>query len=90
MTGFNIAPDETPPITSGLTQEYVEYEDISLLGGASLALEPAEDNISLLGNKTPLVGNYVHPSEYVSLRASTTTSQTSASKVKQATSLLTK
>ena len=43
--GFNIAPDEDPCIISGLTQEDVEDEYISLLGGASLAIDPAEDDI---------------------------------------------
>ena len=43
--GFNISPTEDPSITSGLTKEYVEGEDISLLGGSSLALEPEGDNI---------------------------------------------
>ena len=45
LPGFNISPTEDPFITSGLTKEYVEGEDISLLGGSSLALEPEGDNI---------------------------------------------
>ena len=43
--GFNMASDEDPCIISGLTQEDVEDEYISLLGGASLAIDPAEDDI---------------------------------------------
>ena len=87
--GLNIAPDEDTSITSGLTQEVVEDEDIQLLGGASLAHDPEEDDISLLGNKTSLSGNGVHLHEDVSLIASTVTVHTSASKVKKATSLIT-
>ena len=66
-TGFNIAPSEDPPIKSGLTQEAVEDEDISLLGRASLALYSAGDDISLLGDNNSLIGNGVYPPEYVSL-----------------------
>ena len=87
--GFNIAPSEDPSIASLITQEVVEDEDISLLGGASLALDPAEDYISLLGNGNSLVGNDVHPHEDLYLSDSTTEGHIIASKVKQATSLLT-
>ena len=38
--GFNIELAEDLSIKSGLVQEVVEDEDISLLDGASLALEP--------------------------------------------------
>ena len=67
--GLNIAPAEDPSITPGLTQEAVEYEDILLLGGTSLTLDPAGDDISLLGNKTYLIGNEVYPPEDVSIGA---------------------
>ena len=87
--GFNISPDEDPYITSGLTQEYVEDEDISILGGALLALDPAGDNISLLGDKTSLIGNYAYSPSDASLGYSTATGHTSASIVNQVTSLLT-
>ena len=59
--GFNIAPAKYPFITSGLTEEDVEDEDISLLRIASLAIEPSGDNISLLVNGTSLIGNDVYP-----------------------------
>ena len=65
--GFNIAPDEYPSITSRLTQEAVEYEDISLLGEAPLAIDPVRDNISLLGNDTSLIGNDLYPPEDMSI-----------------------
>ena len=86
--GLNIEASEDPSITSGLAQEAVEDEDISLLGVASLAIDPAEDNISLLGDETSLVGSDVHPTEEVSLGSSTAADHTSASRVKQATSLI--
>ena len=38
---LNIAPDEELFIASGLTQEAAEDEDISLLDGASIALDPS-------------------------------------------------
>ena len=41
MPGFNIALYKYPSIKSGLTKDVSEYEDISLLGVASLALYPA-------------------------------------------------
>ena len=44
--GFNISPYEDPYSTSGLTQEASEDKDTSLLGGASLALDPSGDDIS--------------------------------------------
>ena len=47
--GFNIELAEDPSIKSGLTQEAVEDEEISLPGGESLALDPAGDKISILG-----------------------------------------
>ena len=64
--GFNISPSEDPYNTSGLTHEAVEDEDISLLGEASLAFDPEEDDISLLENETSLIGNDVYPPKYVS------------------------
>ena len=77
---FNIAPSEDTFITSGLTQKSVEDEDISLLGGAPLALDPARDDISLLRNDTSLIVNYIYPTEGASLGASTATDPTRASK----------
>ena len=69
--GFNIAPVEEPSITSGLTQEAVEDEDISLLGGSPLALDQAREDISLIGDKNYLICNGVYSSEDASLGAST-------------------
>ena len=43
--GFNIEPAKDPSMKSGLTQESSEDEDASLLGGASLALDPSGDDI---------------------------------------------
>ena len=83
LPGFNIAPAEYPSITSGLTQEAVEDEDVLLLGGVSLALIPAGDDISLLGDETSLIFGDKHPTENASLGGSTTTGHTSASKLKQ-------
>ena len=39
--GLNIAPNYYPSTTSGLTQEDVEDEDISILEKASLDLDPS-------------------------------------------------
>ena len=64
---LNIAPSEDPSITLGLTQEAVEYENISLMGGASLAFDPAGYDISLLGNKTYLIVNDIYTPEGVSI-----------------------
>ena len=88
-SGVNIVTAEDPYITSVLTQEYVEDEDISLLDRASLALDSAGDNISPLGEVTSFIGNYVYLTEDMSLGASAATGHTIASKVKQATYLLT-
>ena len=55
------------------------------MSGASLTIDPEEDDISLQGDHTCLVGNYVHPHDDMSLEASTTTGHTSASRAKQAT-----
>ena len=52
--GINIAPAEYPSIASGLNQEAAEDYDASLLGGGSLALDPAGDNISILGDESSL------------------------------------
>ena len=87
--GFNIAPSKYSSITSGLTQEADEYEYVSLLGVSSLALDLAGDNISLLINYYSLISGNVYPPGDASLRVSTATGHTSASKLKQATSLLT-
>ena len=54
--GLNIAPVEYPSIKSGLNQETSEDNDDSLLGGASLALDPAGDDISFLGDGASLSG----------------------------------
>ena len=89
LPGFNIAPAEDPSITSVLTQEAVEDEDMSLLVGSSLALDPAGDDISLLDNETSLIANYAYPPEDESLVYSSTTGHNSTSKLKQMTSLLT-
>ena len=87
--GFNIALDRDPSITSGCTQEVAEYEDASILGRASLALEPTGDNISLLGNDASIIGGDLYPPGDTSLVISTSTCHTSASKVKEDTSLIT-
>ena len=66
-TGFNISPSKDPLITSGLTQEDVDDEYISILRRVSLALDPAGDDISLLGNYASLMGNAVYPPDDASL-----------------------
>ena len=88
--GVDIAPSEDPSFTLGLTQYAAEYEDASLLGGASLALIPAVYNTSILSEDASLTGGDVYPPGGKSLRASTETGHTSSSKVKQTTSILTK
>ena len=60
-SGFNIAPDKYSSITSGLTQEAAEDYDDSLLGGASFALDPEGDYISLLGDYASLICGDVYP-----------------------------
>ena len=85
---LNISPEKDPSITSGLTHEAAEDEDTSLLGGTSLALDPAGDNISLLSEEASLTGGDVYTHGDESLRASTKTGHTSASNMKQATSLI--
>ena len=52
--GLNIAPAKDPSIGSGINQEAAEDYDASLLGGGSLALDPAGDNISILGDESSL------------------------------------
>ena len=49
--GFNISRSKYPSITSVITQEAAEYGDDSLLGGASLALDLAGDDISLFSDE---------------------------------------
>ena len=87
--GLNIAPANHTSITSGLTQEAAEYDDASLLGGESLALDPEGERISLLGDDASLTGEDVYPPGDESLRVSTATGHTTSSKVKHATSLIT-
>ena len=58
-----------------------------LLGGASLALDPVGDDISLFGDDDSLTDGDVYPPVDESLGASTATRHTSTSKVKQDTSL---
>ena len=43
--GINIATDKYNSIKSGIIKEADEYDDASLLGGESLALEPEGDYI---------------------------------------------
>ena len=86
--GLNILPAKDPSITSGLTQEDSEYDYASLPVGSSLALDPVEEDISLLCDEASLTGGDVYPPGYDSLEVSTATGHNSASKVKQATSML--
>ena len=86
---INISPAEDLSITSGLTHEAAADEDISLLGGASLSIDPEGDDISLLGIEASLTGGDVYPPGEDSLGASTATCYTSTSELKQATSILT-
>ena len=58
--GHNIAQSKDPSITSGLTQEAAEDEDISILGRASLALDPERVNIPFLGYEDSLTGVYLY------------------------------
>ena len=85
---LNISPEKDPSITSGLTHEAAEDEDASLLGGTSLALDPAGENISLLSEEASLTGGDVYTHGDASLRSLTKTGHTSASNMKQATSLI--
>ena len=87
--GINIAPSEYPSITSRLTHESSEDDGSPLLGGASLYLDPAGDDISILDDNASLPGGGVYPSGYDSLGVSTATGHASASKVKKSTSILT-
>ena len=87
--GLNIAPSEDPSITSCLTQEAAEDDYMSLLGGASLSIDPSRYNIFLLGGDTYLTGGNVCQPEDESLRASTTTGYTNVSEVKRTTPLFT-
>ena len=89
LSGFNIALAKDNSITSVRTQEAAEDGDASLLGGASLSLDPAGDDISLLGDKANLTGGDIYPLRDASVEDSITTGHTSVSKVKQAKSLLT-
>ena len=87
--GLNIAPTRDPSINLGLTCDAADDDVVSLLGGAYLALDPEGDDKYLLGDNTSIEGGNVYPIGYASLRSSTATGHTSASNVKQATSLLT-
>ena len=78
LPGFNIAPNKYPSITLDLTLEGAEYEDNSLLGGESLALDPSGGNISLLGDEKYLIGGDVYPPEDACLEASNSTGHISA------------
>ena len=79
---LNIAPAKNTSITSGLTCDAAEDDDVYLLGGLSLALDPAGDNISLLGENLSLTGGDVYQLGGESLRASTSTGHTRTSKFK--------
>ena len=89
LPGLNIAPTKYISISPGLTCDTDEEDDVSLLGGASLALDPALDYIYILDDDSSLTCVNVYLPRYKSLGASTTTVHPSASNVKQATSLLT-
>ena len=85
--GLNIEPDEDTLITSGLTSDDDEDDDdTSLLGGASIALDPAEDKIYIIGENTSRKGGDLYPTGDESLGASTTRGYTSSLKVKRAMS----
>ena len=69
----------------GLNLDVAVYYDDSLLGGASLALDPEGDYVSLLGYDVYLTGGDLYPLGGESLGASTEKGHTRASKEKQAT-----
>ena len=56
-----------------------------LIGGSSLSIDPAADDISLLGDEAPLTCADLYPPGDESLGDSTLKGRASASKVKQAT-----
>ena len=87
--GLNIAPAKDHSITSSLIRDASKDDDAFILGGSSLALDPAGEYISILGDNTSITGIGVYPTGDESLGYSTATGITSASKVEQATSLLT-
>ena len=80
--GFNIAPAKDPSITSVISNEADEDEYDSLLGGASLYLDPEGDYISLLGDEASLTGFDVYQPGDASIGASNARGHTSTSKVK--------
>ena len=86
---LNISPAKDSSITSGINQEAAEYDDASLFGVSYLALDLEGYDISFLGDNASLTGEYIYPPGDDSLRVSTSTGHTSASKVKQYTLLLT-
>ena len=85
---INIEPSKYHSINSGITQKTSKDDDASLLGRSSLALEPAGDDISLIGDYSPRIGDSVYPPGVNSLGFSTAAGHTSVSKVKQDTSLI--
>ena len=67
LPGLNLAPTKDPSIKSGPTKESAEDEDASLLGGASLDIDPEGDYISPLGDESSLTGGDVYLPVYESL-----------------------
>ena len=65
------------------------YDDTSLLGGASLFIDPAGYDVSLLSDDVSLTRGNAYPLGGDSLGASTATGHTSASEVKDTASLIT-
>ena len=86
---INIVPAKDPFIPLGITQEADEDEYASLLDKAYLALDPAGDNISILGDDASLTGSNVYQTGDDYLGASTETGHTSASNSKRVKSFLT-
>ena len=80
--GLDVKKSDYPSITSGLTCEASKVGDDSLLGRASLALEPEGDDFYLLNEYVSLTGCNAYPIGGESLGASDATGITSASNVK--------
>ena len=87
--GLDIEPAYNPSINSGLTLGAATDGDASLLVGASLALDPARDDVYILGDDVSLFGIDFSILVGESLKASTVRGHIRASKIKQDTLFLT-
>ena len=89
LHGTGSRPSDNPSITSGLTLDAAADDDASLLGNASLYLDQAGEDVSLLGENVSFPNGDVYLLGGDSLIDSTERGHNSFSKLKQSASLIT-